>query len=65
MNTELFGVGRTWLVAIVLIVGATVLMFAGKIDQTIWQNMVYFAFGGGAAKSTLVGVAGALPKKKE
>lgn len=65
MKKELFGIGRTWIMALVLVVLATIMLYVGKIDATLWQNMILFAFGGGAAKSIFIGTTSVLKEKKE
>ena len=64
MNQELFGIGRTWLVALVLLVLSTAMLYTDKITTDIWVNIIMFAFGGGTIKSTLIGVSNTLSKKK-
>lgn len=56
MKDELFGLGRTWIMALVLIVGAFVMLSMGKINSDTFQYLITVGFGGGALKSTAVGV---------
>jgi len=56
---ELFGgVGRTWLMAVVVIVGVTVLFGFGKVNADQWKSIIEWVFALAAAKSAVVGVAG-------
>lgn len=65
MNTELFGgLGRTWLIAVAIMVCGTVLVALDKITGDAFINLVYLCFGAGAVKSTVVGFAQNLPKKE-
>ena len=60
MNGELWGLGRTWWVAVILIICSSVMLAMGSLDVGAWKEMVLIAFGVGAAKSTAMGVAGKL-----
>lgn len=62
MNGELWGLGRTWWVAVLLIVCSTVMLALGHLDVGTWQEMVLIAYGAGAAKSAAIGVADKLKK---
>lgn len=64
MRGELFGVGRTWIAVLALVVLGTVMLFFDKINADMWMNIIMFVFGGGAAKSLIVGTANALGTKK-
>lgn len=60
MKDELFGLGRTWWMCIIVIVGTMVGMLIGKIDPDMAKEMILWALGVGGLKSTAVGVAGKL-----
>lgn len=56
MKDELFGgLGRTWLAAMVLWVLSTALFLFGKIDSSMWQQMVGMGLGIAGLKSAVVG----------
>jgi hypothetical protein len=57
MEGELWGLGKTWWMAILLIVVASVMLFTGKFDPDQWKNMVEWIFALAAGKSAAVGVA--------
>lgn len=62
---ELFnGVGRTWAMAVIVIVGVTVLFALGKVDAEQWKGIVQWVFGLATAKSAAVGVAGKIKSKE-
>jgi len=60
---ELFGFGRTWWTAIIIIATSFVLLLMGKIEVPIWQEMVQWVFTAAATKSTLVGITTTLKNK--
>lgn len=63
--TELFnGVGRTWMMAVIVIVGVTVLFGLGNVDAEQWKEIVQWVFGLATAKSAVVGVAGKIKGKE-
>ena len=45
MNGELFGIGRTYLTAWLVMILATVMAFTGKIEVDTWSMMI-LTFGG-------------------
>lgn len=53
MNGELWGIGRFWLTAWLVIVCATVAFIMGKLPATEWTVLVTTALGGGAVKSAV------------
>ena len=57
-----FGLGRTWTVALIMMVMSSVMVFMGKMDVDTWQSMMYASMGMGGIKSTAVGVANAVKK---
>lgn len=64
MNEMFFGLGRTWLAAIVVIIGVTVLFAMGKVSADQWKGIIEWVFGLAAAKSAVVGVAGKIKAKE-
>ena len=56
MNGEFLKLGRTWWVAIVIIIGATVMFGMSQLTADQWIGLVWKVFTAAAAKS-LVGVA--------
>ena len=63
--SELFGgLGRTWLMAVIVIIGVTVLFAMGKVQADQWKSIVQWVFGLATAKSTAVGVAGKIKNKE-
>lgn len=64
MKEMFFGLGRTWALAVVVIVGATVMFGIGKVDAGQWQEIIQWVFGLAAAKSAVVGVAGKIKSKE-
>lgn len=63
MNGEFGGFGRTWWMAIIVIVGSSVLFGFDKIGVDVWKEMVIWSFSAGAVKSAIVGGAQAITKK--
>ena len=51
MSNELFGLGKTWWVAIVIIVAATVMLGMSQLTADQWLSLVQWVFGAAAAKS--------------
>jgi len=58
MGTEFWGIGRTWLVAILILVATSVLTGMGVLDIDSWKEMVKWVFTVAGGKSLAVGVAG-------
>ncbi len=55
MKKEMFGgIGRTWGVVITTIVASTGLFWFDQIDVVVWKEMMQWALGSGAIKSTIV-----------
>ena len=48
---ELFGIGRTYITAWAVMLFATALLFAGKIEVDMWSTMMYAGLGVGGGKS--------------
>ena len=65
MNDEFMGVGRTWITVWAVMVLSTILLGLGKVPLDVWESMMLLAFGGGAAKSTMIGLGAVLGKKEE
>lgn len=51
MSSELFGLGKTWWVAIIIIVAATVMLAMSHLTADQWISLVQWVFGAAAAKS--------------
>lgn len=62
MNGELFGIGRTWLVAVLVIVGTTIMFGMNKITADVWKEMTTWALTVAGGKSALVGAVSAIKK---
>lgn len=62
MKDELFGIGRTWLMVMVVIVGATVMFGMGKITAQMWQDILTWMVTVGGGKSAIVGTASVIKK---
>lgn len=62
MNGELLGLGRTWWMCIIVIVGSMIGLVLGKIDSAMAKELIIWALGVGGLKSTAVGVAGVIKK---
>ena len=56
MNGELFGIGRYWLTAWLVIICGTVAFIMGKLPASDWTMLVMTALGGGGLKSGLQAV---------
>lgn len=63
-GNELFGLGRTWWMAVLLIVVSTLLLVLGKIDGDLFESLIMLAFGGGSLKSMVQKVAENFGKKE-
>ena len=63
MEGELFGLGRTWWMAILIIIGSTLLFGFGKIDIESWKSIIEWIFAAAAGKSALGAIGGAIAKK--
>ncbi len=69
MNEELFGLGRTWWMAILIVIAATIALVA-KVDgfgAAEWQSMIQWIFTAAASAKTVekIGTAVANKKKQE
>ena len=64
MNGEL-GLGRTWWVAIVIIVGATVAMILKIMPLDSWLELVKWIFAAAAGKSAVQQVATKIGRRTE
>lgn len=60
---EFLGLGRTWWVAILIIVAATVMAGLGKLDVDKWTTIVQWVFTVAGGKSAIVGASQVLKKK--
>jgi len=63
MGQEIGGFGRTWWMAIIVIIGSTVMFGFDKIAVDVWKEIIIWAFSAGSVKSAIVGGAQALTKK--
>ena len=52
---EFLGIGRTWWMAILLILGTTIMFAMGKLTVEQWQSMVQWAFTIAGGKSAIIG----------
>lgn len=56
MKKEMFGgLGRTWATVVTAIVSSTALFWFDQIDVNVWKEILQWALGSGAIKSTIVG----------
>lgn len=63
MQKEKFwGLGRSWLMAIIIIVSTTTLAAIGQIEVGVWQDMVKWVFAAVVAKSGLQKIGEGLKK---
>ena len=53
--TELFGLGRTWWVAILVLVSSSILFFLKALDADQWISLIKWVFAAAAGKSAVVG----------
>ncbi len=51
MDGEFLKLGRTWWVAIIIIVAATVMLGMSQLTSDQWLSLVKWVFGAAAAKS--------------
>ncbi|HET6455552.1 MAG TPA: hypothetical protein VFI02_14195 [Armatimonadota bacterium] len=67
MEDKLFmGLGRTWFVALVLMVLSTLaFIFSDKLSAELWFQIIALAYGGGTVKSTFVGTGAAIANGKK
>jgi len=64
MNGEILKLGRTWWVAIVIIVASTVMFGMSQLTADQWISLVQWVFGAAAAKSLGGKVAEGIANKK-
>ena len=64
MNGEFLKLGRTWWVAIIIIVAATVMLGMSQLTSDQWISLVQWVFGAAAAKSLGGKVAEGIANKK-
>lgn len=66
MEKEMFGgIGRTWITVLISIVVSTAMFWFDQIEVQVWQDIMQWALGSGAIKSTVVGAVTAWKSKKE
>lgn len=53
MDTQFWGLGRTWAFAILLVLLASVMLWFGKISPEIWVTVSLGAAGLGTTKSSV------------
>lgn len=63
MSDEVWGVGRTFILAALIIIAGTVGMFLKVLTVEQWQTIATWAIGLYAGKSSVHAVAGAVKKK--
>jgi hypothetical protein len=57
MEGELWGLGRTWWVAILIIAGAFIMLALNRFDAQMCLDLIKWIFGFAAGKSAIVGGA--------